>query len=206
VRACEPFLTQRRTPAGRRCRRVALKVVRNNQFVRSLSLLVSQWSFIAMYGTDHLRYRRSAAGSRSSSDRHQDEWRDRHFHFTTAIVCRVSNSLADQTSFERHPVRADGDVDVAKCRTELERLVEVLRHGAGLDVVELPSDEQQPDGLFVGDIAVVIGGVALICNPPNVEGLPSRHGEVRARYYSLQVRPYNETYIFLVLSLVTHSV
>lgn len=138
----------------------------------------SECSFIAMYGTDHLRYRRSGPSSKSSSDHNQDDWRDRNFHFTTAIVCRVSNSLADQTSFERQPVRGSSAVDVAKCRTELERLVEVLRHGAGMDVVELPSDEQQPDGLFVGDIAVVIGGVALICNPPNLDGLPSRHGEV----------------------------
>jgi dimethylargininase len=128
-----------------------------------------------MYGTDHQRHRRSAPGSRASSDRNHDDMWDRNFHFTTAIVCRVSNSLAEHTSFDR---RGSDVVDAEKCRTELERLVDVLRHGAGLDVVELPSDEQQPDGLFVGDIAVVIGGVALICNPPDYEGRPSRHGEV----------------------------
>jgi len=60
----------------------------------------------------------------------------------------------------------------------LERLVEVLRGELGLDVVELPSDEKQPDGVYVADIAVVIGSVALICNPPRFNNRPSRHGEV----------------------------
>jgi len=65
------------------------------------------------------------------------------------------------------------------CRQELERLVEVLRGDVGLDVVELPSDEHQPDGVYVADIAVVVGSVALICNPPRFSDRPSRHGEVR---------------------------
>ena len=64
-------------------------------------------------------------------------------------------------------------------RQELERLVEVLRGDVGLDVVELPSDEHQPDGVYVADIAVVVGSVALICNPPRFSDRPSRHGEVR---------------------------
>jgi len=116
--------------------------------------------------------------SRSTADRyHDDDRRGGSFYFTTAIVCRVSNSLADHTSFDRQS--SEGSViDIERCRTELEQLVQVLRHGAGLDVVELPSDEQQPDGLFVGDIAVVIGGVALICNPPTFKSRPSRNGEV----------------------------
>jgi len=61
---------------------------------------------------------------------------------------------------------------------ELEHLVEVLRGELGLDVVELPSDEHQPDGVYVADMAVVIGSVALICNPPRFNNRPSRHGEV----------------------------
>jgi len=98
------------------------------------------------------------------------------FRFNTAVVCRVANSFGDKSSFEQ-PVGA-APVDVARCRHEFERLVDVLRAGAGLDVVELPSDEQQPDGVFVGDIAVVIGGTALICNPPSFKNRPPRHGEV----------------------------
>lgn len=119
---------------------------------------------------------RSGRSSQASADRYHEEHHDRSFKFTTAIVCRVSNSLAEQTSFDR--VLSGAAVDVTKCRSELERLVDVLRHGAGLDVVELPSDEHQPDGLLVADIAVVIGSVALICNPPTFNGRPSRHGEV----------------------------
>ena len=115
---------------------------------------------------------------RSSADRNHDDRRDGSFNFTTAIVCRVSNSLADHTSFDGLSPGGGSVVDVEKCRTELEHVVQVLRHGARLDVVELPSDEQQPDGLFVGDIAVVIGGVGLICNPPTFNGRPSRNGEV----------------------------
>jgi len=49
----------------------------------------------------------------------------------------------------------------------------------GLKVTEIPSDENQPDGVFVSDIAVVIGSVALICNPPRFNNRPSRQGEVR---------------------------
>jgi dimethylargininase len=98
------------------------------------------------------------------------------FRFNTAVVCRVAASFADSSSFE-HPV-GGAPVDVARCRLELERLVELMRGSAGLDVVELPSDEQQPDGLFVGDIAVIVGGTALICNPPTFANRPSRHGEI----------------------------
>lgn len=98
------------------------------------------------------------------------------FRFNTAVVCRVANSFGDKSSFEQ-PVGA-APVDVPRCRHEFERLVDVLRASAGLDVVELPSDEQQPDGVFVGDIAVVIGGTALICNPPSFKNRPARHGEI----------------------------
>ena len=129
-----------------------------------------------MLGTERQRHHRPT--SRSSTDHHHDDRRDRNFHFTTAVVCRVSNSLSNQTSFDKQSSDDASVADAARCRVELERLVEVLRHGAGLDVVELPSDEQQPDGVFVGDIAVVIGGVGLICNPPTFNSRPSRNGEV----------------------------
>ena len=64
-----------------------------------------------------------------------------------------------------------------KARREHEELVEALRR-IGLDVIELPSDEKHPDGLFVDDIAVVIHGTALICNPPTLNDRPTRQGEV----------------------------
>jgi dimethylargininase len=56
-------------------------------------------------------------------------------------------------------------------------MVEALRR-LSVDVIELPCDEKHPDGLFVDDIAVVINGTALICNPPTIDGKPSRQGEL----------------------------
>ena len=116
--------------------------------------------------------------------RDRDAYRDasRSFRFNTAVVSRVASSFGERSSFDDGSAAgADAGVKphVAECRQELERLVEVLRGDLGLDVVELPSDEHQPDGVFVSDIAVVIGGVALICNPPRFNNRPSRHGEVR---------------------------
>ena len=115
--------------------------------------------------------------------RDRDAYRDasRCFRFNTAVVSRVASSFGESSSFDDGSAAgADAGVQphVSECRQELERLVDVLRGDLGLDVVELPSDEHQPDGVFVSDIAVVIGGVALICNPPRFNNRPSRHGEV----------------------------
>ena len=118
----------------------------------------------------------------------RDRDASRSFRFNTAVVCRVASSFGARSSFKDDST-TDADVGIqphaAECRQELERLVEVLRGALGLDVVELPSDEHQPDGVFVSDIAVVIGGVALICNPPRFSNRPSRHGEVRPSRVSL---------------------
>jgi len=111
----------------------------------------------------------------------RDRELSRCFRFNTAVVCRIASSFGDQSSFE--DADAGGvQIHVSECRQELERLVEVLRGDLGLDVVELPSDEHQPDGVFVSDIAVVIGGVALICNPPRFDNRPLRHGEVNSLF------------------------
>lgn len=112
----------------------------------------------------------------------RDREASRYFRFNTAVVCRVASSFGDKSSFEDSSTSDIADAGsrphVAECRQELERLVEVLRGEMGLDVVELPSDEHQPDGVYVGDVAVVIGSVALICNPPRFNSRPSRHGEI----------------------------
>lgn len=123
----------------------------------------------------------------------RDRESSRSFRFNTAVVCRVASSFGDRSSFD-DGAATDSDVGVqphvAECRQELERLVEMLRGDLGLDVVELPSDEHQPDGVFVSDIAVVIGGVALICNPPRFYNRPSRHGEVRPKSVCMYVCMY----------------
>lgn len=96
------------------------------------------------------------------------------FRYNFALVSRVANSFAEKSSYDL--IRGQSiDIDVA--RQEHESLVDALRR-IGVDVVELPCDDQHPDGLFVDDIAVVINGTALICNPPSFSDKPSRQGEL----------------------------
>ena len=74
-------------------------------------------------------------------------------------------------------VKPNLKIDIEQARREHEELVDALRR-IGVDVIELPCDERQPDGLFVDDIAIVINMTALICNPPTFKDRPPRHGEV----------------------------
>jgi len=96
------------------------------------------------------------------------------FKFNFALVSRIANSFKENSSFDQ---KGSNSIDIPKARKEHEDLVEALRR-IGLDVIELPCDEKHPDGLFVDDIAVVINGTALICNPPTLPGKPSRQGEL----------------------------
>ena len=97
------------------------------------------------------------------------------FKYNFALVSRVANSFADSSSYDLVDSRFAIEID--RARREHEELVDALRR-IGVDVIELPNDERQPDGLFVDDIAVVINGTALICNPPSLPNRPSRQGEV----------------------------
>jgi len=97
------------------------------------------------------------------------------FRYNFALVSRIANAFATSSSFD---LKKGQTVDIDKARHEHEELVEALRR-IGLDVIELPSDEKHPDGLFVDDIAVVIHGTALMCNPPQTQNdRPTRQGEV----------------------------
>eukprot|EP00914_Ancora_sagittata_P023331 GHVO01046202.1.p1 GENE.GHVO01046202.1~~GHVO01046202.1.p1 ORF type:complete len:319 (-),score=51.45 GHVO01046202.1:875-1747(-) len=96
------------------------------------------------------------------------------FKYNFALVSRIAASFAEHSSFD---CKKGTSIDIEKARREHEDLVEALRR-IGLDVIELPCDEKHPDGLFVDDIAVVINGTALICNPPSLKGKPSRQGEL----------------------------
>lgn len=78
-------------------------------------------------------------------------------------------------SFSRIPfsLRTRGiEIDVAK--KEHEALVQLLRE-LELDVIEMPSDEELPESVFVEDTAVVCNNIALITKPGN----PTRLKEVR---------------------------
>ena len=78
--------------------------------------------------------------------------------YTHAIVSRVPGS------FQNVPTVDGTCIDTEKARLQHQGLVTVLR-GLGLDVLELPPDEVSPGSVFVGDCAVVINGVALLCRP-----------------------------------------
>jgi len=103
------------------------------------------------------------------------------FRYNFALVSRIANAFQTSSSFD---LKKGQTIDIDKARREHEELVEALRR-IGLDVIELPSDEKHPDGLFVDDIAVVIHGTALICNPPNLNDRPTRQGEVSTRPFLL---------------------
>ncbi|CAM5999691.1 unnamed protein product [Sphagnum balticum] len=86
--------------------------------------------------------------------------------YSHAIVCRVPDSF-------KRALGANDSVDVEEARREHEEYCRVLR-SLGLDVIELPADENFPDCPYVEDTAVIVNGVALICKP----GHPSRAREV----------------------------
>lgn len=96
------------------------------------------------------------------------------FKYNFALVSRIAESYAEESSYD---IKKGEEIDIDKARDEHEALVEALRR-IGLDVIELPCDDKHPDGLYVDDIAVVINGTALICNPPTIKDRPSRQGEI----------------------------
>ncbi|XP_013785496.1 N(G),N(G)-dimethylarginine dimethylaminohydrolase 1-like [Limulus polyphemus] len=87
--------------------------------------------------------------------------------YTHAIVCRIPNS------FKTKALGIWGEIDLDVAKRQHEEYCKVLR-GIGLDVIELPPDENLPDCVFVEDTAVVCNGTALICRP----GHPARQKEV----------------------------
>lgn len=66
-----------------------------------------------------------------------------------------------------------------QARKQHETYVATLRE-IGLDVIELPADENHPDCVFVEDVAVVCNGSALLTRP----GHESRKKEVQILAYS----------------------
>lgn len=84
---------------------------------------------------------------------------------THAVVRGVPSSLAQE---------ADGKVDLARAQRESGVFCGILRQKLGLQVMELPPDEDLPRGQLIGDMAVVIADTALITRPAN----PARRKEV----------------------------
>ncbi|CAD5122974.1 DgyrCDS11364 [Dimorphilus gyrociliatus] len=92
-----------------------------------------------------------------------------------ALITRIATNIDSSSSYPY--VQQNSKIDVPRAREEQEEFIDVLRRIA-IDVIELPCDERHPDGLFIGDCAVVINGTALICNPPSEDGAPPRQGEL----------------------------
>ncbi|XP_044760269.1 N(G),N(G)-dimethylarginine dimethylaminohydrolase 1 [Coccinella septempunctata] len=80
------------------------------------------------------------------------------FKYTHAVVSRIPNSLATATN----------NIDLLEAKKQHETYVRVLRE-LGLDVIELPPDEQLPMCVFVEDTAIVCNGTALISRPGDPE-------------------------------------
>lgn len=57
------------------------------------------------------------------------------------------------------------EIDLAK--QEHEAFVQLLRDVTELDVIEMPSDEELPESVFVEDTAVVCNNIALLTKPGN---------------------------------------
>ncbi|XP_055524125.1 N(G),N(G)-dimethylarginine dimethylaminohydrolase 1 isoform X2 [Wyeomyia smithii] len=81
------------------------------------------------------------------------------FRYTHAITCRIPLSL-----------RTRGEIDLEEAKLQHEAYVRLLRD-LGLDVLELPPDENLPECPYVEDCAVVCNGIALICRPGDANRL-----------------------------------
>lgn len=84
------------------------------------------------------------------------------------LVRRPSSHLADGelTHLERVPV------DVELARTQWEDYVDAFRT-RGWEIVEVPADDAQPDGVFVEDALIVFGDVIVLARA----GAEARRGE-----------------------------
>lgn len=80
--------------------------------------------------------------------------------YTHAVVSRIPASIAKTVSENAN----EGEMNITKAREEHEQLVATLRK-LGVDVIELPQDENLPRSCFVEDTAVVINGTALLTKP-----------------------------------------
>lgn len=91
------------------------------------------------------------------------------FQYTKAIVCGVPSSLPAAALRLNDPSEP---VDFNKAVKQHAKYVSALKN-LGLQVKELPADEECPDCVFVEDVAVVCDGIALVARL----GHPSRRGE-----------------------------
>ena len=89
--------------------------------------------------------------------------------FTHAIIRGIPNSFCE------HAVRKNklNVIDLEKARQQLKTYVQNLK-ACGVQVLELASDESQPDCVYVEDTAVAVGSRVLLTHM----GHPNRRKEV----------------------------
>ncbi|XP_075439369.1 putative hydrolase DDAH2 [Ascaphus truei] len=85
--------------------------------------------------------------------------------YTHAVVRGVPSSLAQEGA---------GQVDMARAQRESGVYCGILRQKLGLQVVELPPNEELPRGQLTGDVGVVVGDTAILTRP----WAPARRKEV----------------------------
>jgi dimethylargininase len=85
----------------------------------------------------------------------------------TALIRNIPDSFDQALVRDGRP-----HLDVELARAQHERYCRHLED-AGYAILEVPTDENHPDSVFVEDTAVIVGSVALITRP----GAPSRRGE-----------------------------
>lgn len=78
--------------------------------------------------------------------------------YTHAVVCRLPRSMRN-----RQPM-----LDYDRAKRQHENYVRALRD-IGLDVIEMPADEETPWCTFVDDTAFVCNGTAIITKPAEPE-------------------------------------
>ncbi|CAB4040025.1 Hypothetical predicted protein [Paramuricea clavata] len=97
-----------------------------------------------------------------------DSW----FHFTKAVVRRVSSRFAEGSLKLEEPEEA---ISLTKAKEQWTNYVAALK-GLGLEIIEIEADDKSPDCVFIEDAAVVCDDTALITRP----GHASRRGETVA--------------------------
>lgn len=100
------------------------------------------------------------------------------FHYTGAIVCGIPSSLPDAAQRLSDPPEP---VNYNKAVQQHLAYVRALKD-LGLQVTELPTDEEYPDCVFVEDVAVVCDKVALLARL----GHTTRRGEAAKMKTTLQ--------------------
>jgi dimethylargininase len=103
-----------------------------------------------------------------------------------AVVRELSPRLAEAelTHLQRTPI----DLDLAR-RQHQSYVACLARHGR--DIIVLPPLPDHPDGVFVEDVAVIVGDTAVLTRP----GAPSRRGEVHSMGAELSSRGWTVAHI-----------